>query len=218
MDDITNFLVAGPNLPFLVTGCLVLATLVIELMMLVIGYSIMLGHGDIDFTLDADGNGIPDYLEHGSPDFFSWINPGHLPSSMLIVVFCGVFSLLGFSGQWIYNGLTHGLAPMLLTVPIVIAGTLPFVRGASIGIAKAMPSESTSAISLSDLVGEIGVLTAGPVKGQGDFGMARFTDKHGMDHQLMVSVNDDTIIANGESVVLMGPHPDNAIAYVVRKI
>lgn len=214
-----DFLTAGPNLPFLVAGCVVLALLILGIISMVIGvgHDLFHIHADIDFTLDANGNGIPDYLEMGHGSFIGWLNPGHVPSTIFIILFSGIYSILGFSAQWIYDGVTGGLAPGLLAGPLVAALAFPLVRSSSAAIAPVIPKDETNAIRVESLVGTGGVLTAGPIN-QVRFGIARFTDSYGTDHNLMVCGEGEETIANGSPVVLLGPHRDREIAFVVRKI
>lgn len=190
----------------------------LELIMMVIGHSLMLAHADVDLTLDLDGNGIPDYLEHGHGHFGDFFNPGHIPTTMFIVVFTSLLSLIGYTGQWLLLGNYGWLAPGMIAVPIALVPTLALTRWITVGLARIMPQDETNAIMVESLSGEVGIITAGPFSGKNDFGMARFTDRHGVDHTLMVSSADDTIIENGNQVVLVGPHPDKAIAFIVRKI
>lgn len=217
--DIMDFLTAGPNLPFLISGCVVLALLILGIISTLVGVGNDLFHvsGEIDFTLDANGNGIPDYLEVGNGSFVSWVNPGHVPSTIFIILFSGIYSILGYSAQWIFDGVTGVLAPGLLAAPIVMAITLPMVRGSSAAIAPILPRDETNAISVSTLIGSSGVLTAGPI-GPDEFGIARFTDDHGTDHNLLVCGESEEAIANGSQVVLLGPHREREIAFIVRKI
>jgi len=217
MDNITDFLVAGPNTSFLVAGCVVAAVLILEIVLLIVGHSTMMMNADVDMTLDLDGNGIPDYLE-GHGHLGDWFNPGHIPVTMFLVLFCGLLALLGYSGQWIYLGQAGQLAPALLAVPITLVPTLAFSRWFSVGLARIIPQDETNAISVESLAGDVGVLTTGPVQGRDDFGMARFADKYGVDHALVVGSVDDTIIETGSSVVLVGPHPEKSIAFIIRKI
>lgn len=217
MDDITDFLVAGPNVPFLVAACLVVAIFLLEAISMVLGHSLASQHGDIDYTLDADGNGIPDYLEQGDFNILGWLNPGHVPSMVFLLLFCGIYSIVGYGAQWVFDGLTGHLAPALLAGPVALAISLPFVRSATRAAERIIPKDESNAVNVESLTGDAGVVTAGPI-GRGDFGFARFTDKWGTDHSLMVSGEGEEAIATGATVVLVGPHPDKAIAFVVRKI
>lgn len=217
MADITDFFVAGPNTPFLVAACLVAAIFLIEVVALVLGHSLASQHGDIDYTLDANGNGIPDYLETGEFNLVGWLNPGHVPSMVFLLLFCGTYSIMGYTGQWVFDGLTGQLAPALLAGPVALAISLPFVRSATRVVERIIPKDESSAVTVESLTGDTGVITAGPITRE-KFGIARFTDKWGTDHSLMVALEGEETVATGASVVLVGAHPDKAIAFVVRKV
>jgi hypothetical protein len=217
--DMLNFITAAENTPFLIAGCIVIALLILGIISIIfgIGHDLFQVDADIDFTLDANGNGIPDYLETGDTSIFLWINPGHVPSTVFIIMFAGIYSIMGYSAQWIYNGLSTTLMPTLLVGPVVLAITLPIVRSLSASIAPLLPKDETNAIKVESLIGSSGVLTAGPV-GQDDFGIARFTDNFGTDHNLVVCSDSHEFIATGSPVVLLGPHKEREIAFIVRKI
>lgn len=217
--DILNFLTASPNTAFLVAGCIVLALLVLGIVSLMIGVGSELFHfsGDIDFTLDANGNGIPDYLEIPPSHIMGWINPGQVPSTIFIILFCGTLSITGYSLQWIYLDLFTKLASGMLAVPIAVAITLPVVSYLSATIAPFLPKDETNAVSLDSLIGSSGKLTAGPINSNIG-GIARFTDFFGTDHNLVVYGETQEDIDNGSPVVLLRPHQEHVIAYVVRKI
>lgn len=215
--DLTDFLAAGPNLPFLVAGCVVLALLVLTIISMILGVGHDLFHADVDFTADLNGNGIPDYLEVGHFNIMSWVNPGRVPSTVLLLVLCGFYSILGYSVQWIYLGASQKMLPAMLVGPIVLVVALLATRITSNAIAPVMPKDETNAIALESLVGSSGVLSAGPITNT-RFGVARFTDQYGTNHNLMVSGEGEETIANGSAVVLLGPHREREIAFVVRKI
>jgi hypothetical protein len=195
----------------------VLALLLFGIIGMALGAGFDALHGHADFSLDLNGNGIPDHLEIGHAGIIGWANPGHVPSTIFLTLFCGSFALLGYSAQWIYDGLTGSLAPALFGAPIVLALTLPTVRLCSLGLAPVLPKDESNAVSLESLTGSAGVVTVGPIARE-DFGMARFTDAHGTDHTVMVCGEGEESIANGSQVVLIGPHRERAYAFIVRKI
>ena len=217
--DMLNFITAAENTAFLIAGCIVIALLILGMISIIfgIGHDLFQVDAEIDFTLDANGNGVPDYLEAGHSSIFLWVNPGHVPSTVFIILFSGIYSILGYSAQWIYNGIASGLLPALLVGPVVLACTLPIVRSLSASIAPLLPKDETSAIKVESLIGSSGILTAGPT-GPVDFGIARFTDNFGTDHNLVVCSESNEHIATGSQVVLLGPHKDREIAFIVRKI
>lgn len=130
--DIQQFIFVDTNLPFLIAGCIVLAIAILELTATVFGMS-SLSHSDstIDFGADLNGNGIPDYLEGGSVGIFHWANPSQIPLMIFLLVFNAIFSLMGFSIQWIYQEAFGLLIPVMIVLPITIAISFPLVRWTS---------------------------------------------------------------------------------------
>lgn len=214
MDNIIGFLTASGNLPFIISGCLLAAIFIIEIVGLLIGLSMF--HSDVDFTADLDGNGIPDYLEVDA-GVLGWFNPGNVPIMAFVVIFSTMFTILGYASQWAFTGLTGHFAPMLLSVPIVGVMALATSRWGSLMLARVAPKDVTLAVTLDSLVGEVGIVNMGPVT-KVDTGIARFTDKHGTSHNIFINVDSDENIAVGESVVLLGPHREKSYVYMARKI
>lgn len=214
MDDTTTFLTASGNLPFIVSGCVLAAILIVEIFGLLIGLSMF--HHDVDMTADLDGNGIPDYLE-GDVGILGWANPGHVPFMAFLVIFSTAFTVLGYGSQWVYAGISGSLAHMLLSVPLVSALALPVTRWGTIGFSKIMPRDITTAVITESLTGLPGVVNVGPVC-KDVSGKARFTDNYGTDHNLFVFADGDENIDVGENVVLLGPHREKSYAHLVRKI
>jgi hypothetical protein len=214
MNDLILFITDPANLPFMVTGCLLAAIFLVEIIGLILGLSIF--HSDVDFTADLNNNGIPDYLEVDG-GFFNWINPGHVPAMVFIVIFSTVFTALGYSAQWAYSGFSGSLAPLGLSIPVVTALTLPFVRWGSTAFSRIMPQDITSAVTIESLTGQVGVLVMGPATSEVS-GSLRVTDQHGQDHYIFVFATGDENIDVGESAVLIGPNSKNSYAFNVRKI
>ncbi len=212
MDDITNFLTASGNLPFIISGSILAAIFIIEMAGLLLGLSIF--HSDVDITADLDGNGIPDYLE-GDVGLLGWFNPGHVPVMAFAVIFCTMFTVLGYGAQAVYNTLSGNFAPLLVSIPVVGVMALATSRWGSMVLARVAPKDITTAVTLESLVGNVGVVNVGPVS-KDVAGIARFTDPHGTDHNLCVFTDDDTNIAVGENAVLIGPHREKSYAYLVR--
>lgn len=216
MENLLDFAVAGPNLPFLIALAVVLAIAILEVISMLIGFGHITG-SDIDFTADLNGNGIPDYLEVDHGGMFGWLNPGHVPSVILLILFAGLFAVFGFSGQWIYKGIVGDFAPAMVVAPIAVMLTLPILRQATYTIGRIVPQDETNAVTLDSLIGNIGVVNAGPVS-KDNWGMARFTDKHGVDHNLLVGGEGEEIIANGDAVVLLDACDTKPNAFIIRKL
>jgi len=214
MDNISTFLFAADNVPFLASACVLAAILSLEIIGVVLGFSSL--HHDVDFTADLDGNGIPDYLE-GHSGFAGWFNPGSVPLMIFLVIFSTTFTVLGYLGQWVYEGLTTSLAPLVLSVPVVFALTLPLVRWGTIAVGHVMPKDESNAVTLASLTGSVGTIVVGPITNT-QVGSIRVADQFGTDHHLYVFAEGDVNIDVGETAVLIGPHKVLEYAHMVRKI
>ena len=216
MDSVDTFFLNPSNLPFIVSGCTLAAILILEIFGLFIGMSTML-QSHIMGHIDANGNGIPDHLEAQGFSLFSWLNPGRVPFMVMMVIFSTVFTVVGFGTQWMFLGATSHYAPMILSVPIVLAITLPITRSGTNAIAKIIPRDETNAITLESLTGDQGWVIIGPISSKVS-GSVRITDKYGTDHYLTAFSEGDAILECRDTVILVGPHPTLNYAYVVRKI
>ncbi|HEX8262459.1 MAG TPA: YqiJ family protein [Allosphingosinicella sp.] len=174
--------IAAPaNLPFSVA----------LLVMLMIGAVEALGLGasaaHLDMDADLDGGG----------DLLGWLGFGRVPLLMLIVLFLAFFGLAGLAVQQFAGPLTLWIA-----VPAAAAAALPLTGLGARGLARVMPQDETTAISLDSLVGRRGTITVGTAR-RGSPAQARVRDVHGQVHYVMVEpYDDDHAFAEGETVRL----------------
>ena len=175
-------IIAAPaNLPFSVA----------LLVMLMIGAVEALGLGasavHLDVHADVDGGG----------DLLGWLGIGRVPLLMLLVVFLALFGLAGLAIQQFAGPLSLWMA-----VPAAAAAALPRTGLGARGLARIMPGDETTAVSLDDLVGRRGTITIGTAR-RGSPAQARVSDVHGQVHYVMVEpYDDDHSIGQGESVRL----------------
>jgi hypothetical protein len=175
-------IIAAPaNLPFSVA----------LLLMLMIGAVEALGLGasavHLDLHADADGGG----------DLLGWLGIGRVPLLMLLVVFLALFGLTGLAIQQF-----AGPLPSWVAVPAAAAATLPLTGFGARGLARIMPGDETTAVSLDSLVGRRGTITIGTAR-RGSPAQARVADIHGLAHYVMVEpYDDDQAIGEGETVRL----------------
>lgn len=175
-----EMLAAPANLPFSVA----------LLVMLLIGVVEALGLGasaaHLDVHADADGG-----------DLLGWLGVGRVPLLMLLVVFLAVFGLAGLAIQQLAGPLTLWIA-----APAAVAAALPLTGLGARGLARIMPGDETTAVSLDTLVGRRGTITIGTAR-RGSPAQARVRDIHGQVHYVMVEpYGDDLAIAEGETVRL----------------
>jgi membrane protein implicated in regulation of membrane protease activity len=176
-----EFIAAPANLPFSVA----------LLVMLMIGVVEALGLGasavHLDADMDVDGGG----------DLLGWLGVGRVPLLMLLVVFLAIFGLAGLAIQQFAGPLALWIA-----TPAAAAAALPLTGLGARGLARIMPQDETTAVSLDSLVGKRGTITIGAAR-RGSPAQARVKDDHGQVHYVMVEpYDDDHSLGEGETVRL----------------
>ncbi|HET9637574.1 MAG TPA: YqiJ family protein [Allosphingosinicella sp.] len=175
-------IIAAPaNLPFSVA----------LLVMLLIGAVEAFGLGasavHLDLHADADGGG----------DLLGWLGVGTVPLLMLLVVFLAFFGLIGLAVQQF-----AGPLPLWIAAPAAAAAAFPLTGLGARGLARIMPGDETTAVSLDSLVGRRGTITIGTAR-RGSPAQARVKDAYGQAHHVMVEpYDDDQSIGEGETVRL----------------
>ena len=134
--------------------------------------------------------------------FLSWLYVGKLPLLMLLVVFLAVFGIVGYSLQCLVNN-TFGfyLNPCPAAIIAWIIG-LPLIRVSAKGLYAVLPKDESSAIVQSNLIGRSGVIVLGCAK-RGSPAQVRVKDNYGQQHYIMVEPDDDSVLMQGEIVLLI---------------
>lgn len=208
MNNILDFFVAPGNIAFLVAGCVVLAVLLIELMATFIGFSLHMFDADVDIPLSKGAE---------MDGFLGWLNPGNVPVILLLTMFLGCLSLVGFVGNWVWTGLGFNILSPLFTTPIVGATVLPIVSKFSAIMGHMLHQEDSNAVTLDDMLGYYGVVTLGPVQDR-VAGQARFRDDHGISHYVDVVAETGQTIDIGDDVVLLQRLAEGSFMFVIRKV
>jgi hypothetical protein len=171
MSVATDILLAPDVRPFAVAAAIMVTLGGIELLTMIVGFSIseLVGH---DFALDSE-------THSGIGGLFLWINAGRLPLLILIILALGIFSIAGF----LLQGIAHSAGAML---PVAIAAfaavalSLPAIRVTSRGIARIIPRDETYAVNDADFVGHVAEVSIGPL----DQGLPRPRPSQGCLRQL----------------------------------
>ncbi|WP_174803124.1 OB-fold-containig protein [Martelella limonii] len=168
------------SLPFAVAAIMLFALVGIELVCLMIGFSV----GE---TVD---NLLPD--DHGDiSGLMSWLNVGRVPVLILIMLMLGLFSMAGFVIQ-IGAGALWSPLPSIVASLAALVLALPAVRVSSRWVARIVPKDETYAVDLADLIGRIGEVTVGPLD-QGLPGRVKLQDQHGNWHVLRARAAGDQV-------------------------
>ena len=186
MSYIMSFLNSSENIAFNVALAIVLLIGVFEIVLLLIGQSLMAL--DIDFDIDAD----IDVNASTNFNVFDWLYFGKVPMAMLMVVFLTVFGITGFIIQTIYYSLFDSfINAWIISIPVFLL-TIFTSHFVVMPIYKFMPKDETTALSQKDLIGYEAEITIGLSK-VGSPAEAKLKDKFGQTHYIMVEPNKNDI-------------------------
>lgn len=178
-----DFLLAPTNLPFSVALLVMLLIGAAE----AIGLGASAAHLDIDADAHAEG-----------PDLLGWLGVGRVPLLMLLVVFLALFGIVGLALQQAVGPLSPWLAG-----GAAAAASLPLLGISARGLARVLPRDETTAVSLDSLLGKRGAITVGTAR-RGSPAQARVKDVHGQPHYVMVEPHeDDHPLGEGEPLLLV---------------
>jgi hypothetical protein len=110
----------------------------------------------------------------GDADLLGWLGVGRIPLLMLIVVLLALFGMIGIAGQQI----------------------------AARGLARIMPQDETTAVSLEELVGLRATVVVGTAR-QGSPARASVRDRHGLTHYVMAEPTDAQSVGEGGTLLLV---------------
>lgn len=183
-----EFFLLAENLPFSVA----------LLLMLMIGAAEALGLGAGAVHLD----GHADLDSHGG-DLLGWLGVGTVPLLVVLVVLLALFGLIGIGVQQAAESfLGAPLAPWL-AAPAALAAALPLTGFCARGLARILPGDETTAVSLNNLVGKRAEIVVGEAR-RGSPARGRVRDYHGQVHYVMVEpTNDDEAIRAGSTALLV---------------
>jgi hypothetical protein len=205
MSAVSDILLAPDVRPFAIAAAIMVALGGIELVTMLVGFSISTLVGDgVAVEADADSH---DALG----GMFLWINAGRLPLLILIILALGVFSIEGFLLQGIAH-LVGAALPVAIAALAAAAGSIPVIRTTSRGLARIIPRDETYAVSDADFVGKVAVVSIGPLD-QGLPGRVRLKDVFGNWHTVPARASpDSTALAVGASVLLVDRDAKSFIA------
>jgi Protein of unknown function (DUF1449) len=203
MSAAVDILLAPEVRPFAVAAAIMVTLGGIELLTLIVGFSIseLVGH---DFGLDSDSH-------TGIGGLFLWINAGRLALLILIILALGIFSVAGFLLQGVAHGV-GGVLPVSVAALAAAALSLPLIRVASRGIARIIPRDESYAVNDADFVGHVAEVAIGPLD-QGLPGRVRLKDVFGNWHSVAARASAGSApLPVGASVLLVDRDAKSFIA------
>jgi hypothetical protein len=180
-----EFLMAPENFPFAVALVLMLMIGLVEAVGLGAGAVHLDGHADVD------------------GDLLGWMGIGRIPVLMAIVVLLALFGLIGITLQQLADALLGAPLTPWIAAPAALVLALPLTGLCARGLARILPQDETTAVSLDDLVGRRATIVVGTA-GIGSPARAAVRDMHGHTHYVMVEPTDEReTVAEGRSVLLV---------------
>lgn len=166
------------------------------LLTLLIGAVQLVGVGG-DFHVDAHTD-----VDTGSV-MLSWLGIGTLPLMIVMVVFLALFGITGLTIEQVSHDWLGSLLSPWIAAPAALAAALPLTGVVTRGLARILPQDFTSAVSLDMLVGETARIVTGRAR-QGFPARARVEDSYGQAHYVMVEPNAaDQVFEEGEAILLI---------------
>ena len=194
MSAVTDILLAPDVRPFAISAAIMLTLGGIELLTMIVGFSISELIGK-DFALESESHSAIGGL-------FLWINAGRLPLLILLILALGVFAIAGFLLQAVAHSVGTAV-PVTLAALAAAAISLPAIRVTSRGIARIIPRDETYAVDEADFVGHVAEVSIGPLD-QGLPGKVRLKDVFGNWHSLVARASpESTPLPVGASVLLV---------------
>lgn len=179
-------------------------------LMLLIGMVEALGFGASAF----DGSAELDATDAGNP-LLGWIGFGRLPLLILLVVGLGCFALCGFALQQLAAAVSGSPLPPAAAAGAAAVAALPLTAWLSRPLARLLPADETSAVSLESLIGRRGRILLGAAR-VGFPARARVRDGFGCSHHVMVEPNfAEEQLAEGDEILLVGRQGDRFRAIAV---
>jgi hypothetical protein len=203
MSAVTDILLAPDVRPFAISAAIMVALGGIELLTMIVGFSISELIGK-DFALETESHSAIGGL-------FLWINAGRLPLLILLILALGVFAIAGFLLQAVAHSIGTAV-PVTLAALAAAAASLPAIRVTSRGIARIIPRDETYVVDEADFIGHVAEVSIGPLD-QGLPGRVRLKDVFGNWHSVAARASpESTALPVGASVLLVDRDAKSFIA------
>ena len=181
------FILAPENLPFSVALVVMLMIGLVE----ALGLGLSAAHLDVGMDVHAEG-----------PDLLGWLGVGRVPILILLVVFLAIFGMVGLTVQQLADGFLGRPLSAALASALAVLASLPLTGIGARGLARVLPQDETTAVSLDTLVGKRGVVTIGTAR-RGSPAQVRVRDSFGQAHYVMVEPHDEAHpFTEGDTVLL----------------
>ena len=205
-----ELILAPESAPFTVAIMFVILLGTIEAITLLIGASLsgLFDHlAALHFDVHADSG-------------LGWLHLGKVPVLVLLVLFLTAFAMVGFTCNALAYNVLGSYPQPILSSAIAFLSALLVVRVCGSALARIIPSDESSAVTLDTLVGHVAVIVNGTAR-KNYPAQARVTTEKGQTFYIRVEpeseteqfgVNDSVLLVKQISgtrfLVCANPHPD----------
>ncbi|MCL1037160.1 YqiJ family protein [Shewanella submarina] len=193
-----GFFLLDGNLPFTVAISIVILLGLIELLSLVTGLSLSGLFDDLlslDSDIDSDG-------ATGFTGITGWLCLNRLPLLIWFVLASSSFAITGLAVNYLTAAITGGLLPSWLAIPVALIGLLLGCRYLGSSLARLLPKNESSVISIDSLEGAVGTVTLATAS-RGKPAEVVVKDESQQKHYVLAEPDSDDQLAKGTDVVLL---------------
>ncbi|MEM6828679.1 MAG: OB-fold-containig protein [Pseudomonadota bacterium] len=189
-------LLAEYNLPFLIA---LIALVLISLAQIVGLGDVFDADADIEIDVDPDAAISSGWLE----GVFSLLGLGKVPFLIWLMLLMFVFAAIGVSGQALAVALIGIPLDAAVAALLAAAAALPINGALTRPLARLLPQDETSAVTLDTLVRRDAEIQIGTAK-RGSPARSKVIDVFGHPHFVMVEPHDpDATMSQGDTVLLV---------------
>lgn len=157
----------------------------------------------------------------GSPNIgkwevlLGWLTLGQIPPYFFLLLFLATFGTIGSLLQYAFFSVLDSPMVFWLAVPIAFVLSVPFIRVGVKLIKKALPKEDTSALMENEIIGKIVNIPLGQAT-YDTSAEAKFVDKHGQTHYIMIVSADKNKCYNSQDDLIVVKKEENHLYRVKR--
>jgi len=148
---------------------------------------------------------ISDYDSFGSGHFsqlFHYLNFGRIPALVVLCLIAGCFGLSGIFLQHLSVSALQYPLPNLLLIPVCLLLAALFTHYSGRVLKRWLPQDETSAITEDEFIGAMAIITGHSASPQRPC-EAKFKDKFGQVHYLLLEPEEGQTFARGDKVLII---------------
>lgn len=191
-------ILADANLPFTVALGLMLLMALLQ----ILGLGDVLG-GDADLAADPGMDADPSAAAGLGGALATLLGLGRVPLFVWLVLLLFFFAGIGFGIQELAAGLLGTPFDPLPASVLALLAALPVTASTARPLARILPQDETTAVSLDSLIGRRAIIANGRAA-RGSPARAKVRDRHGHAHHVMVEPHEDSSeILESDEVLLL---------------